>query len=178
MSEPYLGEIRLFAGNFAPRYNALCNGQTMSIAQNSALFSLLGTYYGGNGTTTFNLPNLQGRLPVGQGQGPGLSNYTIGETIGTESVTLTTGQMPAHTHLLLPQAGNATQNLPGGQYPSGLQAPFQGFYVKDANKTGNPIPLNANALQNTGGSQPHENRMPSMAISIIIALQGVFPSRN
>ena len=178
MSEPYLGEIRLFAGNFAPRYNALCNGQTMSIAQNSALFSLLGTYYGGNGTTTFNLPNLQGRLPLGQGQAPGLSNYTIGETIGTESVTLTTGQMPAHTHLLLPQSGNATQNLPGGQYPSALQAPFKGFYVKDANKTGNPISLNPNALQNVGGNQPHENRMPAMAISVIIALQGVFPSRN
>jgi microcystin-dependent protein len=178
MSEPYLGEIRLFAGNFAPRTNALCNGQTMSIAQNTALFSLLGTYYGGNGTTTFNLPDLQGRLPVGQGQGPSLSNYTIGETIGTESVTLATGQMPMHTHLLLPMAGNATQNLPGGQFPSALQTPFKGFYVKDANKTGNPVAMYAGALQNTGGNQPHENRMPAMAISIIIALQGVFPSRN
>ncbi len=178
MSDPYLGEIRLFAGNFAPRHNALCNGQIMSIAQNSALFSLLGTYYGGDGQTTFALPNLQGRLPVGQGQGPGLSNYTIGETIGAETVTLTTGQMPAHTHLLMPMGGNATQNLPGGQYPSALQAPFNGFYVQDSNKTGSPIAMSANALQTTGGSQAHENRMPTMAISIIIALQGIFPSRN
>jgi microcystin-dependent protein len=178
MSEPYLGEIRLFAGNFAPRYNALCNGQTMSIAQNSALFSLLGTYYGGDGTTTFCLPNLQGRLPVGQGQAPGLSNYTIGATMGQESVTLASGQMPMHTHLLIPSGSAATQNLPSGQFPAALQAPFNGFYVKDANKTGNPLYMNPGALQTAGGNQPHENRMPSMAISTIIALQGVFPSRN
>jgi len=178
MSDPYLGEIRLFAGNFAPSHNALCNGQTMSIAQNSALFSLLGTYYGGNGTTTFCLPDLQGRLPLGQGQGPGLSNYTIGEKIGQESVTLITNQMPMHTHLLVPSAANATQNMPNGQFPAALQAPFNGFYIKDANKSGNPIQMSASALQTAGGNQPHENRMPSLAISVIIALQGVFPSRN
>lgn len=178
MSEPYLGEIRLFAGNFAPRYNALCNGQTMSIAQNSALFSLLGTSYGGDGTTTFCLPNLQGRLPVGQGQGPGLSNYPIGATLGQESVTLNSGQIPVHTHLLLPAGTPATQNLPNGQYPSALQAPFNGFYVADANKSGNPVQMSAGALQTAGGNQPHENRMPSLAVSVIIALQGVFPSRN
>lgn len=178
MSEPFLGEIRLFAGNFAPRYNALCNGQTMSIAQNSALFSLLGTYYGGNGTTTFCLPNLQGRLPVGQGQGPGLSNYPIGTTLGQENVTLTSGQMPVHTHLLVPSGANATQLQPSGQFPATLQAPFNGFYVKDANKSGNPIQMAAGALQTSGGNQPHENRMPSLAVSVIIALQGVFPSRN
>lgn len=179
MTSPYLGEIRMFAGNFAPRSNAYCAGQTLAIAQNSALFSLLGTYYGGNGTSTFNLPDLRGRMPLGMGQGPGLSNYTIGEQTGTESVTLSVAQLPMHNHL--PTATNVatgTVPSPAGRIPAALTTPFTKFWVQDANKTGSPLPLSPTALHTQGGSQPHENRMPIIAISIIIALQGIFPSRN
>jgi microcystin-dependent protein len=176
MSEPYLGEIRLFAGNFAPKYNAQCNGQIMSIAQNTALFSLLGTYYGGNGTTTFGLPDFRGRLPVGMGQGPGLSNYTIGEQTGTETVNLTLQQIPLHTHYALAGTTSANNASPTGLVPA--VSPITGYYVADANRTGNPIAFASNAVQMAGGSQPHTNLMPSLALTFIIALQGVFPSRN
>jgi microcystin-dependent protein len=178
MSQPYLGEIRMFAGNFAPRGNAYCQGQILNITQNTALFSLLGTYYGGNGQTTFGLPDLQGRLPVCMGQGNGLSNYSIGQMVGTESVTLQTAQIPAHTHTANASGGPATQPNPGGRIPATLANPFTGYYVQNANKTGNPLAFWANALQQVGGNQPHENRMPALAISIIIAMQGIFPSRN
>ena len=178
MSEPYMGEIRLFAGNFAPRQNAQCNGQIMSIAQNTALFSLLGTYYGGNGTTTFGLPDFRGRLPVGMGQGPGLSSYTIGEQTGTETVTLISQQIPMHTHYAVAGTTAANNPAPTGLAPAGMVTPITGYYVADANKTGNPIAFSQNALQLTGGSQPHTNLMPSLALTFIIALQGIFPSRN
>ena len=178
MTEPYLGEIRLFAGTFAPRNNAYCAGQTMSIAQNSALFSLLGTTYGGNGTTTFMLPDLQGRLPICMGQGPGLTNYPIGTSLGTESVTLQIGQIPSHTHPPVASGTTAAVPTPGGQVPATVAAPFTGIYVQNANKTGSPVAMWANAVQKVGGNQAHENRMPALAISIIIALQGIFPSRN
>jgi microcystin-dependent protein len=179
MTQPYLGEIRLFAGNFAPRTNAYCAGQLMSIQQNSALFSLLGTYYGGNGTTNFALPDLRGRLPVGQGQGPGLSNYTIGQPFGTETVTITQQTTPTHNHLVMVSTANDTLTAPQNNVPGTLQSPpWTSFWVKDANKTGNPIPLANGALSFTGGSQPHNNIMQIMAVSVIIALQGVFPSRN
>ena len=114
MSIPYLGEIRLFAGNFAPRNYAQCLAQQLSIAQNTALFSLLGTNYGGNGTTTFALPDFRGRLPILYGQGPGLSMYTIGEQIGTEAVTLTSSQMPAHTHIMTASTTAAAVSTPAG----------------------------------------------------------------
>ena len=178
MTEPYLGEIRLFAGNFAPTGNAYCAGQLLSIQQNSALFSLLGTTYGGNGTTNFALPDLQGRLPVCYGQGPGLTNYPIGTKTGSESVTLLVTQSPAHTHMPIASLTPAAAETPAGGIPATLQTPFKGFYVQDSKKTGNPIALSPTAVQQTGGSQPHENRMPALAISIIIALQGIFPSRN
>ncbi len=178
MSEPYLGEIRMFAGNFAPRYNAYCAGQLMNISQNSALFSLLGTYYGGNGTTTFALPDLRGRIPVCMGQGNGLSNYNIGQQGGAEIVTLNSNQMPMHNHMMHANSTNASLPTPGGNMPSSIGSPFTGFWVTPANATGSPIALNQNALANTGNSQAHENRMPFLTISIIIALQGVFPSRN
>lgn len=151
MSQPYLGEIRMFAGSFAPRSNAYCNGQLMNITQNTALFSLLGTYYGGNGQTTFCLPDFQGRLPVCMGQGTGLSSYNIGQTVGTESVTLQTTQIPAHTHLAIASTTNAASTMPGGQIPATLEVPFKGFYVQDAKKTGNPVALKATALQQAGG---------------------------
>jgi microcystin-dependent protein len=178
MSEPYLGEIRMFAGTFSPRGNAYCQGQILSIAQNTALFSLLGTYYGGNGTTNFALPDFQGRLPICMGQGNGLSNYTIGQPVGTESVTLLTAQMPAHTHTAIASTALATQPDPAARIPATLASPFTGYYVQDANKTGSPIAFWANALQQIGGTQPHENRMPALTIAIIIALQGIFPSRS
>jgi microcystin-dependent protein len=178
MSQPYLGEIRFFGGNFAPRNNALAAGQILSIQQNTALFSLLGTFYGGNGTTTFALPDLRGRLPIGQGQGPGLTDYTIGESLGTESVTITQQTTPSHTHSFHMTNVAATNPTPAGNLPATLLAPFTGFYVKDANKTGNPVTYSPQMVQTSGGSQPHENRMPAMAITIIIALAGIFPSRN
>lgn len=178
MSQPYLGEIRFFGGNFAPRNNALASGQILSIQQNTALFSLYGTFYGGNGTSTFALPDLRGRLPVGQNQGLGLSNYVMGEQVGTESVTITQQTLPAHTHSFHMTNVAASNPTPTNNLPATIAAPFTGFYVKDANKTGNPVNYAPQMVQVTGGSLPHENRMPAMAISIIVALAGIFPSRN
>jgi len=178
MSTPYLGEIRMFGGNFAPRNNALCTGQLISIQQNSALFSLLGTFYGGNGTTTFGLPDLRGRLPLGFGQGPGLSAYSIGEQDGTETVTITNSTMPIHTHMLGASTTVANQTTPGGNSFAALQAPWTHFWTADAKKSGAATQLNNATVGFAGGSQPHENRMPTIAISMIIALQGIFPSRN
>lgn len=178
MTEPYLGEIRMFAGNFAPRGNAYCSGQLLNISQNSALFSLLGTFYGGNGTTTFALPDLRGQLPVGMGQGPGLSNYSIGERTGTETVTLNTNQIPKHNHMMLVNNNDGNLTSPGGNMPAAAQDPFTGLWIAPDKVMGDPIEMNDNALALVGGNQPHDNRMPAIAISIIIALQGVFPSRN
>lgn len=178
MSSKYLGEIRMFAGNFAPSQNALCSGQIMNITQNAALFSLLGTYYGGNGSTTFGLPDLRGRIPVCMGTGPGLSPYTIGQVGGSESVTLQSNQMPMHNHMMLANSATASAPTPSGDMLASLASPFTGFWVAPANATGNPIGMNPTALTQAGGSQPHENRMPLLTISFIIALSGIFPSRN
>jgi microcystin-dependent protein len=168
----------MFAGTFSPRGNSYCQGQLINISQNTALFSLIGTTYGGNGTTNFGLPDFQGRLPICMGQGAGLSNYAIGQTVGTESVTLQTPQLPAHTHTAIASTGPATQPDPATKIPAALAVPYTGYYVQDANKTGNPIPFWVNAVAPAGGSQPHENRMPALTIAIIIALQGIFPTRN
>ncbi len=176
MATPFIAEIRMFAGNFAPRGNAFCNGQIQSIAQNTALFSLLGTTYGGNGQTTFALPNLQGRMPIGAGIGPGLSQRVLGETGGVENVTLLSSQMPAHTH------------VPQGSSVAGTQAsPASGVWAASAGGR-TPLPLYAappatvamssTALGVAGNSQPHPNMQPYLAISYIIALQGIFPARN
>jgi microcystin-dependent protein len=178
MSDPYLGEIRMFAGNFAPRNNAYCSGQLLNIAQNSALFSLLGTAYGGDGRTTFGLPDLRGRLPGCVGQGPGLSDYDMGHQAGTESVTLTTAQMPVHNHLMLVSSNAADRPTPTGNMPAALNAPYRGLWVNPDKTAGTPLQMNENALASVGGGQPHENRMPVVAIGMIIALYGVFPSRN
>ena len=180
MSQPYLGEIRMFAGNFAPRNNAQCNGQLLSIAQNTALFSLLGTFYGGNGVQTFALPNLQGRLPINQGNGPGLTPRVIGEVGGSENVTILQTTMPQHNHVV-----NATTDIGNLTGPSDKAIPAEPtdgtnpgtLYVTPPN-TITPSPLNALAVSLNGGSQPHQNMMPSLAITFIIALQGIFPSRN
>lgn len=178
MSEPYLGEIRMFAGNFAPRTNAYCSGQLLPINQNQSLFSLLGTQYGGDGRTTFALPDLRGRLPICFGQGPGLSDYRIGQTGGTELVTLTMTELPSHTHTPVASKDDAGTQAPHDMIPAVLQSPFTGFYVPDDKRTGTPLQMDKAAVQFTGGGQSHENRMPALAISIIIALQGIFPSRN
>jgi len=169
MAEPYIAQITLFAGNFAPRGWAFCQGQILPIAQNTALFSLLGTQYGGNGTTTFALPDLRGRVPVGAGQGPGLSNVEVGEVGGLESVTLTQAQMPAHSHLAGVTQAAQTASRPAGKVPSA------GGAYADApdGSTFNPA-----HIQNTGGGQPVPNRPPYLGLNYIIAIQGIFPSRN
>jgi len=168
--EPFLGQLMLVPYNFAPQGWAFCNGQIMSIAQNSALFSLLGTTYGGNGQTTFALPDLRGRVAVSSGQGPGLQNYSLGEVAGSESVTLISTQMPAHTHLVGASTGSA-QATPDNAFP-GSDTSTQ-IYDLAASTTMNP-----QMIQPAGGSQPHENRQPYLVLNYIIALQGIYPSRS
>lgn len=176
MSQPYVGEVRMFGGNFAPVGWAFCNGQPMSISEYEVLYSLIGTTYGGNGTTTFNLPNLQGRLCVGMGQGLGLSNYVIGQAGGTETVTLTTAQMPVHNHPLSATTTPANQASPTTTSLTAADASGTHTYTSTppAPVTGNFI---ASAVSNTGGNQPHTNLMPSLCVSFIIALLGVYPSQ-
>lgn len=177
--EPFIGEIRIFAGNFPPTGWALCNGQLMSIAQNTALFSILGTMYGGDGKSNFALPNLMGRAPLHHGQGPGLSDHTQGEQGGVRTVTLTSTQMPAHTHIAngSGQIGN-TNNPQGAVW---AQPPVQGKF----NKTQTPlyasssnVQMNYSALPTVGGGQPHNNMQPYLGLTFIIATRGVFPSRE
>lgn len=171
MSEPFIGQIVGFGGNFAPRGWAFCNGQLLSIAQSTALFSILGTTYGGNGQTTFGLPDLRGRVPVHWGQGPGLSPYTLGQVSGTETVTLISTQMPVHNHALLASNEDAGAKNPTGQV---LATTTTSAYVATPiDTTMNPASIGA-----AGGSQPHNNLQPYLAISFIIALEGFFPSRN
>src|ERR1051326_1837365 len=170
MSSPYVGEIRMFGGSFAPAGWAFCSGQTIPISQNDTLFNLIGTTYGGDGQETFNLPDLQGRFPVHAGQGPGISqSYQIGEQFGVEQVTLTTQQIPQHNHSFLcslnpPNATDPTNQVIG----NGNQIHL--FTQDVANKTMNPATVGA-----VGGSQPHENMMPFLVVSFIISLFGIFP---
>jgi len=173
VSEPFVGEIRLFAFNFAPVGWALCNGQLLSISQNAALFSLVGTYYGGDGISTFALPNLQSRVPIGQGQGPGLSPYNIGQTGGLENVTLTGNQMPTHTHSVEASAVKGGLDSPAGAVP-GLNNKEKDY---DAAPDGTTT-MNASMIGTAGAGQPHPNIQPYLAITYCIALQGIYPSRN
>ena len=181
MDQPYIGAIVLFAGNFAPRGWALCQGQLIAISTNTALFSILGTTYGGNGQTTFALPDLRGRIPVGQGQGPGLSTYTLGEQTGTEQVTLLTNQMPQHNHLMNVGSLAADNAGPTGLYLTSANANYQGdpvsVYAYGATAAANAT-LNVKSITNTGGNLPHPNIQPSLCLNYIIALEGIFPSRN
>jgi microcystin-dependent protein len=170
MSNPFIAEIRIFAGNFAPRGWAFCNGQILPISQNTALFSLLGTTYGGDGRTNFALPNLQGRFPMHPGQGPGLSLRSLGEINGSEAVTLTINELPAHAHALN-AAADATSVVPTGLLP-GTPAS-----AKIYGGTSNPTTLAGAAVGASGGSQPHNNMQPYLTLNFIIALQGVFPPR-
>ena len=172
MAEPFLGEIRIVGFGFAPQGWALCNGQVLSIQQNTALFSLLGTQYGGDGVQTFALPNLQSRVPVHQGQGPGLSQYTIGEATGSESITLTQGQIPAHQHSVAPVSSDQQQdtNRPGGAFPT-----TGGIY---SSTQGGGAPMAPAVSSSTGSSQPHSNVQPLLVVNFVIALEGIFPSRS
>jgi microcystin-dependent protein len=170
MAQPFIGEIILFGGNFAPSGYALCNGQLMPVSQNTALFSLLGTTYGGDGVMTFGLPDLRGRIPMHQGQGAGLSNRAMGEIAGVETVTLTTAQMPPHNHGLNAQSGNGDQASPQGNY---WAASTLRQYAAPSNSAMNPA-----CIGNAGGSQPHSNIMPFLAVNFAIAVAGIYPSRN
>lgn len=171
--EPFIGQVCLFGFDFAPKGWAQCNGQLMSIAQNSALFSLLGTTYGGDGRTTFALPDLRGRVALSQGQGPGLSRYSMGQASGTEAVTLTTSQIPSHNHAGTLHASNgaANQEEAGGH----LLAEAAIYTDGAANQVMNPAAV---TIGNTGGNQPHENRQPFLVMNYCVALVGVFPSRQ
>jgi microcystin-dependent protein len=174
MSEPFLGEIRPFAGTFAIQGWAFCDGSLLPIAQNSALFSLIGTTYGGDGQITFALPDLRGRAVVHQGTGPGLSPYVPGEMVGQENVTVTTGQMAGHTHTAAATTAAASSPAPGPSVV--LAATPGGFPIYDG--TAAAVALATNAVSASGGTQPHENRQPYLALSYIIALEGIYPTQN
>lgn len=167
-NEPYLGEIISVPFGFAPKGWALCEGQLLAISQNTALFSLLGTTFGGNGTSTFALPDLRGRTPIGAGQGPGLNNYDLGETGGEETVTLQVSQIPAHTHPVFASSNVASLANPGGNV---WAAQSQLLIYSSGNST-TMAPVGS-----TGGGQPHDNLSPYITINYIIALQGIFPTR-
>jgi len=181
MASPYLSQITMFGGNFAPKNYALCNGQLLSIQQNAALFSLLGTMYGGNGVNNFALPNLQSALPMSFGQGSGLSNYTQGQVGGFTSVTLTQQTVPSHQHFMLASKGASaaavsTSVLPGAPTVSGAE--FYANPPQPGQPALIPIALAAATCSTVGANQSHTNMMPSLCISFCIALAGVFPSRN
>ena len=175
MSDPYLGEIRIFAGNFAPKFWALCNGQLMAIVQNTALFSLLGTTYGGDGRTTFALPNFQGRAPMFWGQGPGLTSRDLGEQSGSQTVTLLASEMPGHSHSLMASSTGGDNNEPA---PDKLLTIALGGAMY--NPTITPTTqMSAQSLSSApGGGQPHNNLQPYLALTFIIALAGIFPPRQ
>ncbi|GAA4323356.1 phage tail protein [Flaviaesturariibacter amylovorans] len=193
--DPFIGEIKIFGGNFAPRGWAMCQGQLLSIAQNSALFSLLGTMYGGDGVTTFGLPDLRGRTAIGMGQAPGLTNRSQGEMAGTENVSLVSTQIPMHAH---PIDGNAHATLNVYNGNADIDAPVAGASLATVNTGGRGASAYATFFSggttntalaassvgmsgNTGvagGSQPHDNMQPYLALNYIIALQGIYPSRD
>ncbi|MFX3631933.1 MAG: phage tail protein [Candidatus Pristimantibacillus sp.] len=171
--DPYIGEIIMFAGNFAPKGWALCNGQTMQIRQYTTLYSIIGVQYGGDGKTNFNLPDLRGKAPIHQGTGHGLTPRTIGEIGGTPSVTLQVSEMPAHTH------------VPNAQVAQGVADPTNAVWTSTVGARG-PLqygptpatPMSTQAIGIQGGSQPHNNMQPSVGINYIIALEGIFPPHS
>jgi microcystin-dependent protein len=172
MSNPYVGEIRMFGGSFAPAGWAFCNGQLIPISENDTLFTLIGTTYGGDGQSNFALPNLQGRVPVHQGQGQGISqNYTIGSSAGVEQVTLTTQQIPVHTHPLLGSGDPAQAKGPTGGVLG--RAPAEAYASEF-----DPSALSAQSIGPQGGSQPHTNMQPYLCINFIISLFGIFPTQT
>ncbi|MCH7399436.1 tail fiber protein [Belliella sp. DSM 107340] len=179
--EPLIGQIMMFAGNFAPRGWAFCEGQLLPISSNTALFSILGTIYGGDGRTTFALPDLRGRAPIHKGQGPGLSNISLGEVGGTEQVSLTVLNMPAHSHGMNASSDAGTSTSPSGNVPAAAQ--FQESRqspITNVNSYNNSpnTKMAPNAVSAEGGNMPFFNRNPFLAMNYIIALQGIYPSRD
>jgi microcystin-dependent protein len=172
MAQPYVGEIRMFAGNFAPAGWMFCEGQLLPISENETLFQLIGTTYGGDGQSTFGLPDLRGRTPVHQGSGLGLSSYALAQSGGVEQVTLTTQQIPVHSHPLL-----ATSNIANSSSPTDsivAQSSAASLFLEDVPD----VSLAPNAIGPDGGSQPHNNLQPYLAVSYIISLFGIFPSQT
>ena len=173
--EPFIGQIMMFGGNFAPRGWALCDGQLLPIAQYSALFSILGTTYGGDGRTTFGLPDLRGRVPMHMGTGPGLSGKTLGAKAGSQTTTLTEGNMPSHTHTLraegtISTSGNPTDNMLGI-----VTGETKVYSLADP---ANEINMHADSITHTGGGQAFGNEQPYQVVNFVIALEGIFPSRS
>jgi microcystin-dependent protein len=180
MSQPYVGQIMMFAGNFAPAGWAFCAGQLMPISEYDTLFNLIGTTYGGDGQSTFALPDLRGRVPIHQGQGGGLSSYTMGQAAGSETVTLTVQQIPIHNHFLLANANAATGANPAANqtvaFENVNQSPMPySYYPYDGS---GQVTLPANSISPAGGNQPHENVQPIIVLNYCISLFGVYPSPN
>jgi microcystin-dependent protein len=172
MADQFLGEIRVFAGNFAPYGWAFCDGAILPIAQNTALFSLLGTMYGGDGKSNFALPNLMGRMPMHAGQGPGLSDRVVGETVGSDAVTLAKSQMPTHTHTLQSTApATSTSPTNAAMAPTGDNSPAY-------NPASHHVKMDNTSIEATGLSASHNNLQPVLTLNFIIALQGIYPSRG
>ena len=181
MSQPYVGQILMFAGTFPPNGWMTCQGQLIPISENEVLFNLIGTTYGGDGQSTFQLPDLQGRVPVHQGTGPGLSTYSIGQSGGVESVTLTTQQIPSHQHFALANAAQGTKSTPDSTAVLSTQNAGAGANTPNAYgafAAASAVTMAGATIQGSGGSQPHENIQPVTAITYCISLFGVFPSQN
>jgi len=179
MSDPFIGQITMFGGNFAPRSWAFCNGQLLAISSNSALFSILGTTYGGDGRSTFALPDLRGRVPMSSGSGPGLSNRRLGSRGGEENVALNTNEIPPHNHSITAPALNASANPANSNNPAGRMLAMAPAY----GDPGGAVAMHSTSIPphdigDTGGGGSHRNMQPYLTINFIIALQGVFPPRN
>jgi microcystin-dependent protein len=173
MSNPYVGEIRMFGGNFAPAGWHFCDGSLLAISENDVLFNLIGTTYGGDGQNTFGLPDLRGRVPIHQGQGPAITqNYVIGQLAGVETVTLTTSQIPSHNHAMMASTAAASNPSPNGNILA-ASATISPFVLDVAGPQ-----LVASAVKMTGGNQPHDNMMPFLCVSFILSLSGIFPSQT
>jgi microcystin-dependent protein len=170
--DPIIGEIRMFAGDWTPQGWMKCEGQLLPINQNPALFTVIGTIYGGNGTTTFALPDLRGRVPIASGQGPGLSPVVVGEAFGTETTTLTVNQIPAHSHVLMANTGSGTTNVPTGNVLANTGS-LDKEYATSAN-----TPMGVTAIGPAGGSQPFSIVQPSLSVTFIIAIDGIYPQRD
>lgn len=175
MSEPFIAEIRIFAGNFAPRGWAFCDGQLLEISQNTALFSLIGTTYGGDGRTTTALPNMQGRAPMGPGRGPGLTARSLGQRVGAQTVTLSEGQIPSHTHTARATTAPGSENTPGN---TSAMSRTIGSNTAYSNSETPATALEAAAVGTAGGGGAHNNLQPFLTLNYIIALVGLFPSRG
>ena len=176
MADPFVAEIRIFPFNFPPTGWAFCNGQIMPISQNTALFSLLGTTYGGDGKSTFALPDMQGNAPIHPGQGPGLSLYDLGQQGGSQFVTLLESEMPAHSHFMRAHNGDpADAQTPS---PSTSLAQSANGFAYQSNTSANLVTMSPNTLSVAGGSLPHNNMMPYLVVNFCIAMQGVFPARQ